>query len=136
MLRINHQREVWYPIIVKLLREDGKGLDAVEFEIRYHLLTRKEQREKMREALDQTRTLNDASYRDQLAATMDAKKLEVYDTWLRSRVKDWRGIGDLDGQPIPFSDDALQSVMDSSTAIAQAIDAGLFNASRDQPAKN
>lgn len=136
MLKINHSREIWYPITVKLLREDGKGSESVEFEIRYHLLTRKEARDKTKEALRETKTLSDLGQREQLLESMDQARLDTYDAWLRSRVKDWRGVCDMEGQPILFSDETLKAAMDSSTTIAQAIDVGLFNASRDQPAKN
>jgi len=144
-------REVVYPVVIKLLPEDGKG-DLCEFKIstRFKLLTRPEYTawttgdfdffETKKE--DQQKT---TSADEQMLAVLDrlnnsvkeeAQKIRLRE--LVKRIKDWdeNDVIDGDGNPVPFDVNYLIDVIEFSPTYVSAFEMGLIEASRDAPVKN
>lgn len=133
MLRVSKKREVLYPVTVRQLKGDGSGdvIDA-EIKIRYRLLTKTEIQERVRE--DLARGQNS---REVLLNGYDAKRIKEYWQFVTDHVTGWEGVVDDEtGEDIPFSRDAFKALLDSSVAFSEAVDTGLWQASREVPPKN
>ncbi|MDY6980541.1 MAG: hypothetical protein SV201_11715 [Pseudomonadota bacterium] len=130
---VKKKREVWYPIEVPQLRDDGSGeVDSIKVEIKYEVLTRDEFNEYMRELAAKKGGLLQG-----LGEQYEKETLEERDRFVMQRVKDWgKQMVDEEGEPIPFTHDNLRAVMRASLSFAKALEEGLFNASRDAPVKN
>lgn len=130
--RLKNKREVWYPVEIPVLRDDGSGeVDHIVVKIKYHILTRKEYAERMRELTSESTSLV-ASLNEQY----QEDKMNEQDQFVIDRVTDWDEIEDEKGQPIKFSKESLRAAMWSSVAFAKAVNEGLYAASRDAPVKN
>ena len=88
MFKLVEERTAWWPMNWKGVAEDGTIIEN-EIEMRFHVLG-----EAAFKAL-----LDEAEENDDIAV-------------LRRLVKDWRGIGDEEGTPLPFSDDNLLRFLD------------------------
>ncbi len=112
MFRMAKQREVLWPVTVRVPSGDGSGaVEACEIKLRFRLMTRSEARA--------------------LAGLSD----EEFDAEVRRRITGWEGVCDEEGEPIPFSAEALAAAMDVPYFMAAA-HTGLVMASNGAPAKN
>jgi hypothetical protein len=135
-LKIPKSREVLYPVKARMLKDDGSG-EAVDvpFKVKYLPMSRSEFRAKMRELNANEADHDDTSPRELIRQMYDEKKLSEYDDWLASRVVGWDDVDDEDGKPIPFTRENYEKVMEIAP-VASAVDFGLWNCSREEPAKN
>lgn len=130
---VKKKREVWYPIEVPQLRDDGSGeVDKIQIDIKYELLTRTEFNDRMRELTKKPESILEG-INDQYQQETIADR----DRFVMKQVKDWgKQMVDEEGEPIPFTHDNLRAVMDASVAFAKALEDGLYDASREAPVKN
>jgi hypothetical protein len=122
MFRLAKNREVLWPIRVSV-PIDG-GVETAELSIRYRLLTRSEL----------------AALGDRLkAATSEGEStvslMGVLDGLLSERITGWEGLAGEDGAPLAFTPEHLAAVLDVPY-LREAIEAGLYAASRGALAKN
>lgn len=141
MFKFAQNREVLYPVVIRQLDESGSGKRVEhEIKIRYRILTRQELRDLLAPDADagQTEGLTDSErLKAALNRALDPERLRESDEMVISHVTGWEGIVDADTEePIAFSSDVLRAMMASSTAFAAAVEQGLFEASREAPAKN
>jgi hypothetical protein len=119
MFRFAAQREVLWPVTVSV-PVDG-GVAPTELQIRYRLLTRSEL----------------ADLGERLRATEGGERalMATLDGLLAARITGWEGIADESGAPLPFTPETLAAVLDVPY-LREAIEAGLYAASRGALAKN
>ena len=131
MFKVNRTREIFYPIKLNVLKEDGSGtVDEVTIKIKYKLLTRKE----LKAWLDESKkALLDADVKD----TDFNVLLDKEESFVVERVTDWDGlIDESTNEKITFAKELLISAMEESTQFASKVVAGLYAASQDEPVKN
>lgn len=137
--RFAPQREVFYPITLERLREDGGGTYEVTFKIRYRLLTRGEMRRLLRETLQppgQDDAPAEGAMRASLAAALDDEGIARHDAEVLDRVTGWEGIAGEAGAPLEFSRATLVAMMEADAQFARAVERGLWDASRGAPRGN
>jgi hypothetical protein len=88
MFKLVEERTAWWPMSWKGVAEDGAIIEN-EIEMRFHVLGEK-------------------AFKELLAQAEENDDIAV----LRRLVKDWRGIGDEEGKPLPFSDENLLRFLD------------------------
>jgi hypothetical protein len=109
MFKLAKQREVLWPVTVTV-PVDG-GVEKVEIQVRYRLLTRSE-----------------------MLALRDEGE-QALEGLVRERVTGWDGVADASGEPLPFSPETLEQALDN-LAFFQAVSVGLLFASQGALAKN
>jgi outer membrane receptor for Fe3+-dicitrate len=119
MFKLAQKREVLWPVTVTV-PVDG-GVEKVEIQVRYRLLVRSEL----------------AAFTDRIKATAEngANVIDALDGLLTERITGWHGISDESGEDLPFTQDNLAAVLDVPY-LREAIEAGLYAASRGALAKN
>jgi len=131
MFKVNAKRELFYPIKLSQLKDDGSGeVNTITIKIKYKLLTRKEMQDLVAHSKKEIElaAINNTEI-DELLKDDEKSVLE--------RITDWQGIVDYEtGKEIPFSQDALLAVMEESHEFAAKVVEGLYFASRDLPVKN
>jgi len=131
MFKVNTKRELFYPIKINQLKEDGSGeVNEITVKIKYKLLTRKEMRELVERSQEAIKIAanSDKEINDLLSEDED----DVID-----RITDWDGIIDAEtNKAMPFSRAALLAVMEDSHQFSSKVIDGLYFASRDLPVKN
>lgn len=128
------KREAWWPIKVASVVDDEKGgLTEFEIRLRYRLLTRTEQRERM----DRDLKLLDDTNRDSLAARIRLRMRGNHEDtdFLLDRVVDWEGPVFPDKRPVPFTRENLEAACEDPRFFKAAFD-GLYEASEEVPRKN
>lgn len=131
MFRFADLNRVIWPVAI------GEATFRVDFEI----FTRKELRERQRQALESVagKLQADGAPRDAegVIAMLDATtaREDGDEAQLLRRVRAWYDIEDPDGQPLAFSTERLQAFLDTDYGY-QAFMRGLMEASREGPAKN
>lgn len=110
MLKINHERKVWWPVTVRV-PVDGGQTEDYEVSVQYILPRRSE--------FDALRN------QDEHAA----------ENFLIDHISDWDGLADADGETLKFSPETLKAVLDIRY-IERAFSLGLWEAGSGSEAKN
>lgn len=97
MFKIVAERTAWQPVTFPGLTEDGEGVEN-EIEMQFKLLTSDENLDFFGEVSDFKVTLSD---HHEMPRSVRAAKL------MSQIVRDWRGVGEANGDPIKFSEEAL-----------------------------
>lgn len=131
MFRFADLNRVIWPVTI------GEGTFRVDFAI----FNRKQLRERQRRALEQMAGKINAEgapkSADDVVAMLDAAtaREDGDEAELLARVKGWFDVEDGSSQPVPFSVERLQAMLDTDYGF-QALMRGLMQASREGPAKN
>lgn len=112
MFKFARNREVLWPVTVRVPREDGSGaVEQMEAKVLYQLLSKTE-------------------LRDMTQAKIDTSEL------LQKKVRGWEGIIDADtAAPLPFTDENLAALLEIPF-VHQAVLVGLTQASVGAERKN
>lgn len=138
MFRFADKDQVLWPVELRQLDENGTE-EAVTVFLRYQLLPREQLREREKQALARMAGHKGASL-DDLTGLIEmaeaAAEREAGDTaLLLKHVRGWKGLVDADDEPLDFSADRLQAMLEFDVYF-KPIMAGLHAASRHGPSKN
>lgn len=131
MFRFADLNRVIWPVAI------GEATFRVDFDIFDRKQLRARQQRGLKGALDRIATDGAPKTPDDIAALLEAthQREDADEAELLRRVRGWYDIEDPDGQPLAFSTDRLQALLDTPygfTALLQ----GLLEASRAGPVKN
>jgi|GEM_PF-1009668 len=125
MFKYAKNREVLWPVVIQV-PQDGGTVQEVTVKVRYKLLTRNEMAAAVRDAGDIKDT----------GGMIEQERLDATDNWLVDHITGWEDINDTDTQsPLIFSREMCLELM-QSPYVRNAIDAGLWEASRGAQVKN
>ncbi|WP_130617994.1 hypothetical protein [Dyella amyloliquefaciens] len=134
---------VRWPVEVNQVQPDG-STTTVTIYITYQRLTRTEQRARDEEIIAYSRQFrllvpaDGESDTDDLRAkrvALSDERTKADDDRLRTRVKGWSNIGDIEGNPLAFTAQALEAFIDDSL-LRDTLLSGLLDASVGAKAKN
>lgn len=134
---------VRWPVTLTQLQEDGSEAEQT-FSVLYHRMTRPELRERNEHLLAYTQRMRDLLPQDGAALAAEAiaerqaltlAQAATDDALLRARVRDWYGVADQDGAPLPFSADLLGAFLDDDL-LRGVLLRGLLDASEGAKSKN
>lgn len=139
MFRFADKGIVFWPVQLRQVDEAGE-MEVATIHLAYRLLTRDELRDRERNSLksiverlggpDAPRTAEDLITILDATIEREASSVEM----LLDRVSDWRGVADGD-EPVEFSRERLASLLEYDVYFKPIV-AGLYEASREGPAKN
>lgn len=139
MFRFADKGVVFWPVQLRQIDEAGE-IDVATVHLAYRLLTRDELHERERNSLEALaermggpvapRTAEDLIALLDGTIEREASNVDL----LLDHVSDWRGFADGD-EPVAFSRERLAALLEYDVYF-KPIMAGLFEASRDAPAKN
>lgn len=135
-MRVMKDRLGWWKVIAKAPNPDDVGTLDVEIEVQYRLLGRKEMSEALLKGLNLSEQSDDAAKLEALRQALAPEARQEADDWLAGHIRAWRnGLEDEEGNPLPCHAETLALVMDIPY-LRQALDRGLWDASRAAPAGN
>ena len=136
MFTFAKEGKVWWR--VNLIARDADGGDPREVPVRilYRIYTRAEMKLRERKLAGPLAKLRGSDVNAIQDALKEAEALnERYDSDLAERICDWGDIAGADGEPLPFSRDALRALLDDDAQYTP-LAAGLVEASKGARAKN
>lgn len=129
------KREVWWPIEVAVVKDDGEGtIEYAQLKLRYKLLTRDEMFDRYEREFKALSRENSDRMVDRILARFRNEKEEQ--DFLVERVVDWKGPVDQHGNAIPFSRQNFEAVLKADPRFFPAAFDGLIKASQEAPRKN